>query len=161
MGFFNSMNIAASGLTAQRLRMDTISENIANVNTTRTQHGAGGPYQRKTVLFETITDTDPFNLVFNNVFGTWGGLNPAHQGMGVRVSQIVEDDSAGPLVFDPTHPDAYREGPMEGYVRMPNVNIVEEMVNMISASRSYEANITAMQNFRTMTQRTLEIGQGR
>ena len=155
MSFFNSMNISASGLTANRLRMDIISENIANVNTTRT--AGGGPYQRKTVLFETITDNDPFNLVFNNVFGTWGGLQPAPQGRGVRVSRIVEDDSIGLLQFDPHHPDA----DVEGYVRMPNVNIVEEMVNMISATRSYEANITAMQNFRTMTQRTLEIGQGR
>jgi len=155
MGFFNSMNIAASGLTANRLRMDIISENIANVNTTRTADG--GPYRRKTVLFETMTDNDPFNLVFNNVFGTWGGLQPAPQGMGVRVSQIVEDDTPGMLQFDPSHPDADEEG----YVRMPNINIVEEMVNMISATRSYEANITAMQNFRTLTQRTLEIGQGR
>ena len=155
MSFFNTMNIAASGLTANRLRMDTISENIANVNTTRTADG--GPYRRKTVLFETITDNDPFNMVFNNVFGTWGGLNPAPQGLGVRVSRIVEDDSPGMLTYDPTHPDRDENG----YVRMPNVNIVEEMVNMISASRSYEANITAMQNFRTMTQRTLEIGQGR
>ena len=155
MSFFNSMNIAASGLTANRVRMDMISENIANVNTTRTADG--GPYRRKTVLFETITDNDPFNLVFNNVFGDWGGLRPMPQGQGVRVSQIVEDQSPGLLQFDPTHPDADEDG----YVRMPNVNIVEEMVNMISATRSYEANITAMQNFRTMTQRTLEIGQGR
>ena len=155
MGFFNSMNIAASGLTANRLRMDVISENIANVNTTRTADG--GPYRRKTVLFETMTDNEPFNLVFNNVFGTWGGLQPAPQGKGVRVSRIVEDDTPGMLQFDPSHPDADEEG----YVRMPNINIVEEMVNMISATRSYEANITAMQNFRTMTQRTLELGQGR
>ena len=155
MSFFNSMNISASGLTANRLRMDTISENIANVNTTRT--ASGGPYQRKTVLFESIEDNDPFNRVFNNVFGTWGGLNPSAQGHGVRVSRIVEDDSPGLLTYDPSHPDADEYG----YVRMPNVNIVEEMVNMISATRSYEANITAMQNFRTMTQRTLEIGQGR
>jgi len=94
--------------------------------------------------------------VFNNIFGS-GNNVPAPQGMGVRVSRIVEDDSPGILNFDPTHPDADELG----YVRMPNVNIVEEMVNMISASRSYEANITAMQNARTLTQRTLEIGQGR
>jgi len=155
MSFFNSMNIAASGLTANRVRMDMISENIANVNTTRTADGE--PFRRRTVIFETITDNDPFNLVFNNVFGDWGGLSPVPQGTGVRVSQIVEDQSPGLLQFDPTHPDADENG----YVRMPNVNIVEEMVNMISATRSYEANITAMQNFRTLTQRTLEIGQGR
>jgi flagellar basal-body rod protein FlgC len=154
MSFFNTMNISASGLTAQRLRMDIISENIANVNTTRTADG--GPYKRKTVLFEEIRDNDPFSLVFENIFGL-GNRVPAPQGMGVRVTDIVEDDSPGNLVYDPTHPDADELG----YVRMPNINIVEEMVNMIAASRSYEANITAMGTARTMTQRTLEIGTGR
>jgi flagellar basal-body rod protein FlgC len=154
MAFFNTMNISASGLTAQRLRMDIISENIANVNTTRTADG--GPYQRKTVLFEEMRDNDPFSIMFTNIFGN-GGTIPAPQGMGVRVSNIVEDDSPGNLIYDPTHPDADELG----YVRMPNINIVEEMVNMIAASRSYEANITAMSTARTMTQRTLEIGQGR
>ena len=152
MSFFGSMNIAATGLTAQRARMDTIAENIANANTTRTTDG--GPYQRKTVTFEEIRYSDPFTIVFNSFFGM---DTPAHQGHGVRVSRIVEDDSLGPLVFDPSHPDANEDG----YVRMPNINIVEEMVNMISASRAYEANITAMSNARHLTQRTLEIGQGR
>ena len=154
MGFFNTMNIAASGLTAQRARMDIIAENIANVNTTRTADG--GPYRRRTVLLEEITDRDPFQAIFNTIFGITGGM-PAHQGSGVRVSRVVEDDSPGMLVFDPTHPDADEYG----YVRMPNINIVVEMVNMISATRSYEANITAMSNARHLTQRTLEIGQGR
>ncbi|MCL2223867.1 MAG: flagellar basal body rod protein FlgC [Defluviitaleaceae bacterium] len=154
MSFFNTMNISASGLTAQRVRMDTIAENIANVNTTRTADG--GPYQRKTVVFEEIRDNDPFSLVFTNIFGN-GGSVPAPQGMGVRVAGIWEDDSPGLLRFEPTHPDADELG----YVRLPNVNIVTEMVNMIAASRSYEANITAMGVARTMTQRTLEIGQGR
>ncbi|MCL1863170.1 MAG: flagellar basal body rod protein FlgC [Defluviitaleaceae bacterium] len=154
MGFFNTMNISATGLTAQRLRMDTIAENIANVNTTRTADG--GPYRRKTVLFEEMRDNDPFSIVFENIFGNGRNI-PAPQGMGVRVSNIVEDDSPGLLKFEPTHPDADEYG----YVRLPNVNIVEEMVNMIAASRSYEANITAMGVARTLTQRTLEIGQGR
>lgn len=154
MSFFNTMNIAATGLTAQRLRMDIIAENIANVNTTRTAEG--GPYRRKTVLFEEIRDNDPFSITFGNIMGM--GTNvPAPQGLGVRVTGIREDDSPGMLSYDPTHPDADELG----YVRLPNVNIVEEMVNMISASRSYEANITAMQNARSLTQRTLEIGQGR
>ena len=159
MSFFNTMNISASGLTAQRLRMDTIAENIANVNTTRTADG--GPYRRKTVLFEEIT-ADPFSTVFSNIFGGVGSV-PAQQGMGVRVSHIVDDESPGLLTFDPSHPDANRDpsSPEYGYVRMPNVNIVEEMVNMIAATRSYEANITAMGTVRTMVQRTLEIGQGR
>ncbi|MCL2840821.1 MAG: flagellar basal body rod protein FlgC [Defluviitaleaceae bacterium] len=154
MSFFNTMNIAATGLTAQRLRMDIIAENIANVNTTRTADG--GPYRRKTVIFEEIRDNDPFSMVFGSIFGGRDNI-PAPQGMGVRVHSIREDSSPGLLSFDPTHPDADEYG----YVRLPNVNIVEEMVNMISASRSYEANITAMQNARTLTQRTLEIGQGR
>jgi len=148
------MNISATGLTAQRLRMDTIAENIANVNTTRTADG--GPYQRKTVLFEEIRDNEPFSIAFNNIFGN-GQTVPAPQGMGVRVVSVVEDESPGLLRYDPTHPDADEEG----YVRLPNVNIVEEMVNMIAASRSYEANLTAMASARTLTQRTLEIGQGR
>ena len=147
MGFFNSVRIAATGLTAQRLRMDTIAENISNAQTTRTADG--GPYRRKTVLFEEMADRHPFGLLVSRE------LN--RQGSGVRVRGVVEDFTPGPLMFDPTHPDANEEG----YVAMPNINIVEEMVNMISASRSYEANITAMTNLRHITQRTLEIGSGR
>jgi flagellar basal-body rod protein FlgC len=154
MSFFHTMNVSASGLTAQRLRMDIIAENIANVNTTRTADG--GPYRRKTVLFEEIGGADPFSMMFANITGM-GGSIPAPQGMGVRVSRIVEDNSPGLLTYDPTHPDADELG----YVRMPNVNIVEEMVNMIAATRSYEANITAMGTVRTMISRTLEIGTGR
>ena len=149
MGYFNSMNISASALTAQRLRMDIISENIANANTTRTSDG--GPYRRKTVLFEEIREQSTFDTIFNSAMGR------ASKGTGVRVSRIVEDSSPGMLTYDPAHPDANEEG----YVRMPNVNIVEEMVNMISASRSYEANITAMASFRGMVSKTLELGSGR
>lgn len=146
MGFFNSVNIAATGLTAQRLRMDVIAENIANANTTRTAEG--GPFRRRSVVFEEIRDNTPFSSIFNDT--------AARHGTGVRVSRIAVDDSPGSLVYDPSHPDANEDG----YYRMPNVNIVEEMVNMISASRSYEANITSMNSFRTITQRTLEIGRG-
>ena len=155
MAFFNTMNIAATGLTAQRARMDIIAENIANVNTTRTADG--GPYRRRTVLFEEIRDHDPFQAIFNSIFGIAGGDMPANQGRGVRVARVVESDLPGMMTYDPTHPDADENG----YVQLPNVNIVEEMVNMISATRSYEANITAMTNARHLTQRTLEIGQGR
>jgi len=146
--FFNTINIAASGLTAQRVRMDTIAENIANVNTTRTADG--GPFQRRTVIFEQIPGEGPFHRVFGDAIGS------GSQGTGVRVQRVLNDPSPGHLVYDPTHPDAGADG----YVRMPNVNIVEEMVNMISASRSYEANITAMTSFRGIVQRTLEIGRG-
>ena len=152
MSFFNTFNISATALTAQRLRMDVISENMANVQTTRTADG--GPYRRKTVLFEEITDPG----LFGQMFGAAATRNNMPgQGMGVRVSRVVQDQTPGMLVHDPTHPDANEDG----YVRMPNINIVEEMVNMISATRSYEANITSMSNFRSIVQRTLEIGAGR
>ena len=147
MGFFNSVRIASTGLTAQRLRMDTIAENIANAQTTRTADG--GPFRRRTVIFEEMADHNRFGILVSRQLERQGG--------GVRVRAVAEDFSPGPLVFDPTHPDANEEG----YVMMPNINIVEEMVNMISASRSYEANITAMTNLRHITQRTLDIGSGR
>lgn len=150
MAFFEAMNVSATGLTAQRLRIDVISQNLANINTTRTF--GGGPYQRRTVLFQEIQES-PFSMLFPG--RAEGGQNRAGQGMGVRVANVVRDPSPGPLVFDPSHPDANADG----YVRMPNVNIVEEMVNMIAASRSYEANITAINTSKAMMTRTLEIGR--
>ena len=153
MAFFDAMNISATGLTAQRLRMDVISENIANVNTTRTIQG--GPYRRKTVLFSEIQET-PFGSMLADTFEDGSGTRRrAPLGMGVRVSNVVQDFDPGPMIYDPSHPDANEEG----YVAMPNVNIVEEMVNMISASRSYEANITAINTAKAMMSRTLEIGR--
>ena len=146
MSFFNSMSISASALTAQRLRMDVISDNVANANTTRTADG--GPYRRRAVLFEQKTDDrTSFSSVFDRAVGG------SAQGRGVRVAEIVTDSRPGPLVYDPHHPDANQYG----YLERPNVNIVEEMVNMISASRAYEANVTAMNTTKTMITRTLEI----
>ena len=153
MAFFSAINVSATGLTAQRLRMDVISENIANVNTTRTQQG--GPFRRKTVLFEEIQET-PFSAMMRDTLGNDNGVRNASAGMGVRVTDIVRDQTQGPMIHDPSHPDANAEG----YVEMPNVNIVEEMVNMISASRSYEANITAVNTAKSLMSRTLEIGRG-
>ncbi|NLK96948.1 flagellar basal body rod protein FlgC [Defluviitalea saccharophila] len=146
MSFFNSMNINASGLTAQRLRMDIISQNIANINTTRTENGQ--PYRRKTVLFEERNTSPSFGSILKN---SMEQLN----GSGVRVSRIAEDNSDFKLVYEPEHPDADENG----YVRMPNVNIIEEMVNMISANRSYEANVTAMNTNKNMALKALEIGR--
>ena len=154
MAFFNAMNISATGLTAQRLRMDVISENIANVNTTRTLQG--GPFRRKTVLFSEIQETPFGALMRDTIDSEEVTRRRAPLGMGVRVSNVVQDFAPGPMVYDPAHPDANEQG----YVEMPNVNIVEEMVNMISASRSYEANITAINTSKAMMQRTLEIGRG-
>ncbi|MCL2616136.1 MAG: flagellar basal body rod protein FlgC [Defluviitaleaceae bacterium] len=148
MSFFNSMHVAATGLTAQRLRMDIISENIANANTTRT--GEGGPFRRRTVIMQSAQPTQ-FSSELAEAFGRSTPLSG-----GVRISQIATDPTQGPMVYDPAHPDANSDG----YVQMPNVNIVMEMVNMISASRSYEANITAMNVTRGMIARTMEIGRG-
>lgn len=144
MSFFNSMDTAASGLTAQRLRLDVISQNLANVDTTRTE--AGGPYKRKGVILESI------EAPFNQVLGQYKKQGSS----GVRVTQIVEDEKPFPMVYNPTHPDA----DANGYVQMPNVNGIEEMVNMISASRSYEANVTAFNAMKAMASKALEIGKG-
>lgn len=145
MGFLTSMDISASALTAQNLRMNIIAENVANANTTRTANGQ--PYRRKVVVFQQ--QTRPVFEQFlkeseNKILGA-----------GVKVSSVVTDDSPFKLVYDPTHPDA----DMEGYVRMPNVDISKEMVDMISATRSYEANVTAMNAFKAMALKALEIGR--
>lgn len=142
MGFLSGMDISASALTAQRLRMDVISENIANVDTTRTEDGT--PYTRKYVVLEERTSS--FSDVLKNTSDKVGG--------GVRVAEIGEDTTAYELVYDPTHPDANEEG----YVQMPNVDITQEMVDMISAYRSYEANVTAFNAYKNMATKTLEIG---
>lgn len=145
MSFFNSMNTSASGLTAQRLRMDTISQNIANVNTSKTENG--GPYKRKVVVFEQSSNNFQSHL---NHF-----MNKTSPTGGVKVSKIVEDSKPLNKVYDPSHPDAGEDG----YVLMPNVNIIEEMVNMISANRSYEANVTALNSSKSMASKALEIGR--
>lgn len=147
MSFFGMLDTSASGLTAQRLRLDVISQNMANASTTRTEDG--GVYKRKTVVFEQIQND--VNANFSAV------LNKKKQNgsNGVRVAQIVEDQSEGNLVYDPSHPDANAEG----YVEMPNVNVIDEMVNMISASRSYEANVNAFNSTKAMFTKALEIGK--
>ena len=149
MAFFSSNDISASGLSAQRLRMDVIAENIANANTTRAKNG--GPYKRKTVTFEERPNVTKFSSSLNDA------LSRRVEGRGVRVRRIAEDNSLGPRVYDPAHPDSDNDG----YVEMPNVNIVTEMVNMISASRAYEANVTALSTSKTMTAKTLEISNSR
>ncbi|MCF6097084.1 flagellar basal body rod protein FlgC [Thermovorax subterraneus] len=146
MSIFRAMEISASGLTAQRLRMDVISNNIANVNTTRTEQG--GPYRRKRVIFQEKRSEPNFRELLQNTL-----LNAT--GEGVRVVAIEEDNAPFRLVYDPSHPDADEDG----YVRMPNVNIVTEMVDMISATRSYEANVTAINSVKSMISKALEIGK--
>lgn len=147
MSIFSAMDIAASGMTAQRLRMDTISQNLANINTTRTD--SGGPYRRKMVVFEEMGEP----ASFANVMSRYTNRNSLKGG--VKVSKIVEDQSPFISVYDPTHPDANEEG----YVQMPNVNTIAEMTNLISSNRSYEANITAFNTNKAMLTKALEIGK--
>lgn len=148
MGMFDSFNINASGLTAQRYRMDIISENVANANTTRTEDGT--PYRRKVVTFEEKGSS----LSFGNVLSDARGGR--HSGEGVKVSGVHEDTwTEGKMAYDPAHPDADENG----YVLYPNVNIVSEMTNLIDASRAYEANATAFTASKAMAAKGLEIGR--
>jgi len=148
MSFWNSLRIGASGLTAQRLRLDLISNNIANAQTTRTEKG--GPYQRQDVIFmpEGSNPNLPGPVAARR--NTLGEL----QG-GVKVSEIITDETGGPRVYDPTHPDA----DANGYVDYPNVDVVVEMTNMLSATRSYEANLTTIEAVKRMALKALEIGK--
>ena len=143
MGIFNAIDASASGLTAERLRMDVISNNIANANTTRT--ATGGAYRRQMVVFQPRTNQPSFLQTLNNQLSG---------GEGVRVVEIKQDDSPLRKMYDPSHPDANAEG----YVEMPNVQIVSEMVDMISATRAYEANVTAVNTAKSMALKALEIG---
>lgn len=149
MGLFMGIDASASGLTAERLRMDVIANNIANSNTTRTE--GGGAYHRRFVVFEPRTrEPKSFEKALQQAVGL-----SRQAGEGVRAVSIMEDPTQGPLVYDPGHPDANAEG----YVEKPNVNIVNEMVDMITAQRAYEANSTAITAAKTMASKTLEIGK--
>ncbi len=151
MGMFDSFNIASSGLTAQRLRMDLIGNNIANATTTRTPEG--GPFVRKRAIFA------PVNPRPNYKSPLIPGRIEHGTGKGVRVVKIEDDKAPLRLVYDPHHPDAIKTGPKKGYVEMPNVNVVMEMTDLISASRSYEANIMMVNNAKSMYNKALEIGR--
>jgi flagellar basal-body rod protein FlgC len=145
MGLFDAINAAGSALTAERLRMDVTAENLANAQSTR---GADGqPYRRKDVVLQQRDGGGSFGSVLNSAMSS--GPTPK----GVEVAAIVEDPTDFRLVYDPGHPDANAEG----YVEMPNVNPVTEMVDLISASRGYEANVTAIQTAKTMFTKTLDI----
>lgn len=150
---FESINIASTGLTAQRLKMDVISNNIANASTTRTNEG-DGPYRKRRVVMQPVnTRTRYKSPVYP--FGLRAG-----DGEGVRVSKIERDETTPVrMVFDPSHPDAIKVGPKKGYVEYPNVDIVSEMVDMIAASRSYEANSQVIQGAKSMFQAAMQIGR--
>jgi len=145
MSFLDAIQISSSGMTAQRIRMDVISSNLANINTTRTPQG--GPYQRKDVVFATQPVGQSFKSVLNSQMN--GNLS------GVKVLGIIGASRPPLLKYDPQHPDANDEG----YVAMPNINLIEEMVNMISATRSYEAGVTAVNATKSMALKALEIGR--
>lgn len=150
MSIFQSLNTSASALTSQRVRMDVISSNMANVDTTRGRmvDGEWEPYRRKTVSFQP--KGEQFSSMFNAAIGK------SAPGEGVRVSKITDDrETPFKLVFDPTHPDANEQG----YVEMPNVDPLREMVDLMSATRSYEANITVLNANKSMLMKTLEIGK--
>lgn len=146
MSFLSSFDISASGMTAERQRLDIASENIANSETTRT--ASGGTYRRKMVVLEEVPSTS-FRTRFNSL------LNRTASKGGVKVTQIVEDQRDLNPVYNPDHPDANEEG----YVMMPNVDLVKETVDGMAATRAYEANITAFNAMKLMAQRALDIGK--
>ncbi len=146
MDLFKAMEVTASGLNAERSRMNTIASNLANAKTTRTAEG--GPYKRLDPVFQAVpvTASSP-DLV---------GEKAAQATSAVKVQEIRQDDSPPQMVYDPGHPDA----DAAGYVAMPNVNVVQEMVNMITASRAYESGVTVMQSVKGMARSALNIGGG-
>lgn len=148
MAFLSSMNVVGSGLTAQQLRLDVISENITNQNTTRTE--GGGPYRRKMVVFEEEGNLTPFQQALARARG-----ESSPTAGGVRVTEIAEDPSDFKLVYDPTNPDANADG----YVEMPNVDLVKEMADAMAASQAYSANVTAFNVLKQVAAKGLEIGK--
>ena len=147
MSILSSLGVSVSGMTAQRQRVNTISENIANVNTTRTPQG--GPYRRRQVIFAAVSNDRTFD---EELRAQNRSLDTATQ---VKVVGIVQDNRSPIMRFEPGHPDANEEG----YVAMPNVNMMEEMVNLMEASRSYEANVAAFNASKSMWQAALDLGR--
>ncbi len=146
MSFLDTLNITGSALTASRLRVDTITQNLANISTTRTEEG--GPYRRKLVVLQEQ------KLSFENVLNQSLSKSKKKNG-GVIVSEVVESDNPFVPVYNPNHPDADENG----YVLMPNVNSSEEQIDLMTATRAYEANLTALNVVKTMAMRALEIGK--
>lgn len=144
MAFLDSLNISGSGLTAQKYRMEIVAQNLANADTTRTE--AGGPYRRKLVVLQEIGSTGTFAQALRASSGASGG---------VRVQEVLDDTDDFKVEYDPTHPDANEDG----YVQLPNVDTTQEMVDMMSASRLYEANVTAFNAMKAMATKALEIGK--
>ena len=150
MGLFDAIDVSGSGLSAERLRMDVTAENLANAETTRAANG--GPYRRKDVI---LSEAQPngFANALAGAIGTVPGAPGSQPAGGVTVSQIVNDNTPPRMVYDPSHPDANAQG----YVAMPNINPVTEMTDLIAESRTYEANVTAMQSAKQMFTKTLDL----
>ncbi len=144
--FVTGFRISSSGMAAQRMRMNTISSNIANINTTRTPEG--GAYRRKDVIFEAMPEVRNFGEIL-------GVNSPRADMQRVQVTDVVSDRKAPLLKYEPDHPDANAEG----YVAYPNINLMEEMTNMIQATRAYEANVQSLQSSKDMALSALEIGR--
>jgi len=153
MNFFSSMDVAASGMTAERFRMDVIANNIANVNTTKTLSGT--PHRRQ--VAEIVSEDQPQFFV---PCGLGDEESAEMVGGGVRVAGVREDAGDFKYVYDPDNPDAIKEGKWKGYVAMPNINIITEMTNLMAASRAYEANSSVVQAAKNMAEKALEIGRG-
>ena len=155
MGFMNTINIVGSGLTAQQLRLDIVAENVTNSQTTRTENG-GGAYRRKMVVFEAVSGRDTFRdaMARASARAVPNGSSAPTAG-GVRVTQIVEDESPLKNVYDPTHPDADENG----YLEMPNVDMVKEIADAMAASRAYASNVTAFNTLKSVLSSGLEIGR--
>jgi flagellar basal-body rod protein FlgC len=147
MGLFDAIDIAGTGLAAERLRMDVTAGNLANAQTT--QGANGQPFRRREVVLQEASSSSFGSMLSGAIAGTSGTQAPG----GVQVAGIVEDQTPPRRVYDPGHPDA----DAQGYVSMPNVNPVTEMVDLISSSRAYEANVTAMQSAKTLFSKTLEL----
>lgn len=156
MAFLSTLNIIGSGMTAQQVRLDVISENITNMDTTRTEDG--GPYRRKVVVMQAETNKNGFRRALSRaaVEGKTASSRRVRQAGGVRVAEINDDEQTDfPLVYDPTHPDANEAG----YVQMPNITLVKEVTDAMAASQAYNADVTLFNTFKQVVARGLEMGQ--
>ena len=155
MSFLNTINIIGSGLTAQQLRLDVVSENVTNSQTTRVENGEGA-YRRKMVVFEAVSGRNSFRAALARAAaGAVPNAGAAPNAGGVRVTQIVEDPTPFKLVYDPEHPDANEDG----YLEMPNIDMVKEMTDAMAATQAYSANVTAFNTLKTVVAQGLEIGK--
>ena len=154
MAFFSSMNIVGSGMTAQQARLDVISENITNMNTTRTE--SGGAYRRKITIMQSESGKNGFREAMSRAARKGHAISNRgfEQAGGVKIVEIAEDQSEMPFVYDATHPDANEEG----YVELPNVTLVKEVTDAMAASQAFNANVTAFNALKQVVQRGLDIG---